>query len=474
MKMFKRLVTNALAVTTILIGSVASADVRLPRLISDHMMLQRNQNVRIWGWADAGEVVTVAIAKKQATVTTSDNGQWEVMLPSLKTGGPYEMTVSGNNKVVVSDILVGEIWVCSGQSNMEWSVRSSFEPDKVASASTDAELRMFTVTKAVSDTELADVTGSWEAASPATTPRFSAVGYHFAKYLRQYLGCPVGMIHTSWGGTRIEAWTSPATNLAAGMKQSEFDPGRNGDANKASVLYNAMLVPVAKYTVSGALWYQGESNAGNPAKYRTQLPQMVADWRNAFQNQKLVFLPVQLAPFIATGSKKTDYAEIREAQSMAAEKDKRVGVAVITDVGEERDIHPRKKEPVGERLALQAARIAYGKKNDGASPSLRKARYYDGYSIVSFNNVGAGLVIKGGMISENALPSDKLMGFQIGGADGVWYDADAKIIDRDRVELSHASVAKPTKVRFAFINFPLANLFSIGGLPAEPFRTDRP
>jgi sialate O-acetylesterase len=474
MYLVRRLVTIGGIAASLVLSGAAMADVTLPRAISDHMVLQRNKPVRIWGWADAGETVTVDVAKRKASTTAGADGTWEVFLPSLPTGGPYVMNVTGKNKLQLTDVLVGEVWVCSGQSNMEWPVRITFEPEKTANESTDDGLRMFTVTKAISDTELKDVTGAWQPAGPTTTPNFSAVGYHFAKTLRKTLGCPIGMIHTSWGGTRIEAWTSPATNIAAGMSKDEFKPGDNRNANKASVLYNAMLVPVAKYTVTGAIWYQGESNAGNPMKYRTQLPEMIADWRNVFQTPDLVFLPVQLAPFTANGNNATSYAEIREAQSMAAEKDKRVGVAVITDVGEEKDIHPRKKGPVGERLALQAARIAYGKKNDGASPSLRNVRYYDGTAIVTFRNTGAGLVIKGGTINENPVPSDKLMGFQISGADGVWYDADAEIIDRDRVELKSSKVAKPKNVRFAFINFPLANLFSIGGLPVEPFRTDRP
>jgi len=474
MYLMRRLVTIGGIAASLVLSGAAMADVTLPRTISDHMVLQRNKPVRIWGWADAGETVTVDVAKRKASTTAGTDGTWEVFLPALPTGGPYVVNVTGKNKLQLNDVLVGEVWICSGQSNMEWPVRITFEPEKTANESTDDGLRMFTVTKAISDTELKDVTGSWQPAGPSTTPNFSAVGYHFAKTLRKTLGCPIGMIHTSWGGTRIEAWTSPATNIAAGMSKDEFKPGDNRNANKASVLYNAMLVPVAKYTVTGAIWYQGESNAVNPMKYRTQLPEMIADWRNVFQTPDLVFLPVQLAPFTANGNNATSYAEIREAQSMAAEKDKRVGVAVITDVGEEKDIHPKKKGPVGERLALQAARIAYGKKNDGASPSKRSVRYYDGSAIVTFRNTGAGLVIKGGTINENPVPSDKLMGFQIAGADGVWYDAEATIIDRDRVEVSSPKVAKPKNVRFAFINFPMANLFSIGGLPVEPFRTDRP
>lgn len=459
----------------ILACSPASADVQLPKLISNGMVLQRNQPVRIWGKATPGEKVTVSIQGKSASATTSADGTWLAVLPALKAGGPFTLSVAGNNKVDVNDVLVGEVWVCSGQSNMEWTVAISFEPEKTAAASTDPMLRMFTVTKSPQMREQTEVAGGdWQAAAPGTTPRFSAVGYHFAKTLRKALGVPVGMIHTSWGGTRIEAWTSRDMLEKQGMSRQErssFD-GRN--PNAASVLYNGMLAPLANATITGAIWYQGESNAGQPRKYRGQLVDLANDWRRTFDNKTMIFVATQLAPFRADGNDKTSYAEIREAESMAAEVDPRNGVGVITDVGEETDIHPRKKGPVGERMAFEALRIAYGKKDVPRSPKFASVAFRGNVATVRFINVGGGLEIRGGKSSEVDVPGDRLLGFQIAGSDGNFYPADARIVGRERVDVSSSKVPAPVAVRYGFVNFPIVNLYGIGGLPAEPFRSDRP
>ena len=458
-----------------LVVSPAFADVQLPKLISNGMVLQRNQPVRIWGKAAAGEVVTVTIQGKSATATAGADGNWLAVLPALKAGGPYVLGVAGRNRVDVKDVLVGEVWVCSGQSNMEWSVAMSFEPEKTAAASTDPQLRMFTVTKSPQMREQSEVAGGdWQAASPSNTPRFSAVGYHFAKTLRKALGVPVGMIHTSWGGTRIEAWTSREMLEKQGMarrERSSFD-GRN--PNAASVLYNGMLIPLANATVTGAIWYQGESNAGAPRKYRGQLVDLANDWRRTFGNDKLIFVATQLAPFRADGNYKTSYAEIREAESMAAEADPRNGVGVITDVGEETDIHPRKKGPVGERMAFEALRIAYGKRDVPRSPKFAAVNFNGNTATVRFQNVGGGLEIRGGKSSEVDVPGDRLLGFQLAGADGNFFPAEAKIVGKERVDVTSPKVPQPRAVRYGFVNFPIVNLYGIGGLPAEPFRSDRP
>lgn len=456
-------------------ASPAQADVTLPKLISNQLVLQRNTPVRIWGKARPGEKVSVSIQGKSGSAVAGSDGAWSLFLPALKAGGPYDLVVKGDNTITVRDVLVGEVWVCSGQSNMEWPVSASFDPQGVVAASADPGLRMFTVQKSVQLREQSEVAGgAWETAGPQTTARFSAVGYHFARTLRKALGVPVGMIHTSWGGTRIEAWTSRDVLEAQGMSREEryaFDP-RN--PNGASVLYNGMLAPLAPATITGAIWYQGESNAGNPRKYRTQILDMVGNWRKTFENPNLVFVSTQLAPFRADGNDKTSYAEIREAFTMSAEKDPRVGTAVITDVGEETDIHPRKKGPVGERIGYEALRIAYGMKDVPRSPQFQSVSYRGATAVVRFRNVGKGLEIRGGVSSEKPVPSDRLLGFQLAGPDGVFHAADARIVGKDRVEVRSDRVSTPKAVRFGFVNFPVVNLFGIGGLPADPFRSDRP
>ncbi len=453
---------------------VARAEVALPRLLSDGVVLQRNRPVRIWGTASPGESVSVSIQGRKGSAVAGGDGRWVVVLDPLKAGGPYELTVAGRNRLVVRDVLVGEVWVCSGQSNMEWPISISFQPEATVAASPDSGLRMFTVQKAPRKYEQSEVAGGqWESASTATTARFSAVGYHFARTLRKALGVPVGMIHTSWGGTRIEAWTSREMLERQGMSRQERSSFDGGNPNAASVLYNGMLSPLANATVSGAIWYQGESNAGNPRRYRGQLVDLVADWRRTFDHPGLVFIATQLAPFRADGNERTSYAEIREAESMAAEGDARVGVAVITDVGEETDIHPRKKGPVGERMAYEALRIEYGRKDVPRSPKFVKATFAGGAATVQFSRVGKGLEVRGGLSSEVSVPGDKLVGFQLAGSDGVFHAADATISGKDRIVVRSPKVPDPRKVRYGFVNFPIVNLYGIGGLPAEPFRSDR-
>lgn len=452
----------------------ARADVALPKLISDHLVLQRGRPVQVWGSAAPGEKVAVSIQGKSASTVADAAGDWKLWLPALRAGGPYDLVVRGNNTLTVRDVLVGEVWICSGQSNMEWPLSASFEAQAEIAASADPNLRMFTVQKSVMSREQSEVAGGeWQAAAPDTSPRFSAVGYYFAKTLRKALGVPVGILHTSWGGTRIEAWTSRDVLEAQGMSRQERFAFDKRNPNGASVLYNGMLVPLANATVTGAIWYQGESNAGNPRKYRDQWPGMIANWRKTFENPRMVFLASHLAPFRADGIDKTSYAEIREAFSLAAEIDPRVGLAVITDVGEETDIHPRRKGPVGQRLAYEALRIAYGKKDVPRSPQFKDVSFRGATATVRFQNVGKGLEIRGGVASQMPVPSDRLLGFQLAGADGVFHPAEARIVGKDRVEVRSDRVSDPKAVRFAFVNFPVVNLYGIGGLPAEPFRSDR-
>ena len=655
-------VAAVLAIVAVAGGAAARADVTLPKLITDGMVLQQKAPVRLWGKASPGEKVVVTLQDKSGTATADPEGNWMATLKDLKPGGPFTLTVRGNNTVEVKDVLVGEVWVCSGQSNMEWPLSAAENGPAEAAAANDPQLRMFTVQKRVSPAPEADVLGGkWEAASPQTAGRFSAVGYYFARALRASRKVPIGMINTSWGGTRIEAWTRKEVLLENGVAPKEYDvyqvpegdakakyerqlaayreagaptgsfpdpgiraeaqgwaaidldtaaaagwaalrvpgvweesgvealetadgvvwvrrefdvpaapagkpatlslgpiddtdttfvngvrvgatgpgvaqswekpraypvpagvlkAGRNvvavrvwdgqGDGgfsgqagalslsfaggpsialagewryraenvrpsapvatapygpNSPSALYNGMLAPLTKYTITGAIWYQGESNAGQPQRYRTLMPAMIQNWRDDFGIPNFPFFMVQLAPFNSDNPQGTNWPELREAQYLTTTLLPNVGMAVITDVGDAKDIHPRKKAPVGERLALLARRVAYGERGVVAmGPTVKKTEDVGDRIVVEFDNVGQGLEARGG----------RLVGWEIAGADGKYYPAEATIVGKNKVAVRSPEVRIPFHVRYGWANYREVNLWNRDGLPANPFRTDAP
>jgi sialate O-acetylesterase len=300
---------------------------------------------------------------------------------------------------------------------------------------------------------------------PDTVGGFSGVAYFFGRDLQKALDIPIGLIHTSWGGTIAEAWT-PKEALEANPDLKKLVPAtikmEGNNANQGTVLYNAMIAPLISYPIKGAIWYQGESNAGRAAEYETLFPTMIQSWRKAWKQDDLPFFFVQLAPFQKIEQEPTDpaWARLREAQRLTLKLPK-TGMAVITDVGDEKDIHPKRKEPVGARLALAARAIAYGQKIDYSGPNYENVKFVDGKAILSFQNLGGGLESKGG----------ELTGFTIAGDDKVFYNADA-MIQGDTIVVSSAKVAKPAAVRFGWANYPVVNLWNKAGLPASPFRTD--
>lgn len=483
-----------------LLPSTASAEVRLPAVIAEGMVLQRNAPLRFWGWADDGESVTVEFLGQKRSVTAT-RGMWEVTLKPVTTaGGPFRLVISGTNRIEFTDILVGEVWLLSGQSNMEWSLKNSFEPDAAIASSANPNIRLFMVRNSRSDEPLSDVEVQqpWAAASPATTAGFSAVGYYFGRSLHATLGVPIGLISADWGGTPAEAWTPESRLRGSTSLQSIIDryaaarpahderlkawqeasdkAKRDGTSApnrpnlwRYSELYNAMIAPLTRFSIRGALWYQGESNASRAMQYRELFPAMIDAWRDAWGIKDFPFLLVQLAPFQGSGSNKLEYAELREAQDLATQRLKNVGMAVITDVGEEKDIHPRKKQPVGERLALQARKLAYGERNLVAvGPTLKQARFEGAKAVLTFDHVGAGLV------TAPEIGGGQLVGFTVAGDDGVFVVANAVIEGRNRVVVSAATVARPTAVRYGFANYTVVNLWNKEGLPAAPFRTDMP
>ena len=491
-----------LALCCAVFGLAAHADVRLNGMFSDHMVLQRGKSVAVWGWAEDGEKVSVTF--RGSTVSTvASSGKWMVHLASQKAGGPEVLTVAGKNTIELQDVLVGEVWICSGQSNMEWPLRSSFESTDAINKSANPNIRLYTVPKLKPQSPVDDVKGSWQMCSPETVPGFSAVGYFFGRDLQASLGVPVGLIHTSWGGSPAEAWmrqavleadvdfktkyldTYPeaqrafAEDLAKWEKENAeakaagktVGRGRPWSGWRPSELYDGMIAPLIPYGIAGAIWYQGESNASAAYLYRRLFADMIRNWRKDFAQGDFPFLTVQLAPWdknrkrsfneITTAPSNSDWPELREAQSIASTAVGHAGVVVITDVGDRDDIHPTKKEPVGHRLSLLARNIAYKQKIEAQGPTFKKVKFKNGKAIVRFTHIAEGLQARTG----------KVTGFAIAGSDGNFVWANADIIG-DTVVVSHPSVKDPAAVRFGWADYPVVDLWNSEWLPASPFRTD--
>jgi len=503
--MQKLMLSSAALAALIALPRPASAAVRPHPLISENMILQRGMAVPVWGTADDGEKVTVEIQGKRES-TRATGGSWQVRLKDLKTGGPYTMTITGSNRIELQNVMVGEVWVASGQSNMEWPLSASANPEAAISAARNPLLRLFTVPKTHLDKPTTDVKGAWQEAAPQSVERFSAVAYYFGRDLQKALGVPVGMIHTSWGGTPAEAWTSrrvlesdpqlqpildrySAAMRAYPLAKLQYDqalarwreesekarqegrpvprqpqpPFGPQNPTRPSALYNGMIAPLLPYGIRGAIWYQGESNAGRAVEYQRLFPAMIRNWREDWGQGDFPFFFVQLAPFMAKTAEpgESAWAELREAQRLTAKTLPHTGMAVITDVGDERDIHPRQKEPVGARLALQALGTVYGKDVAYSGPEVKSAAIEGDRIVLRFNHASGGLVAKDGA----------LQGFTIAGEDRKWVTAQAEIRGSTIVVWS-PQVKKPISVRYGWASFPQGNLWNGAGLPASPFRTD--
>lgn len=457
--------TRLLLLGATLSSGLLHAEVKPNVLFTDGAVLQRGQNVPVWGTANDGEKVTVEFAGQTAT-TTAQGGKWKVELKPLEAGGPFTMKISGDNEVTVNNLLVGEVWVASGQSNMEWTLNASFQPEVEKPKANFPQIRMITAKKVASLTPLDEVQGKWQECSPETVGGFSAVAYYFARDLHAKLGVPVGIISTSWGGTPAQAWTSAEgfeghpelKGFADQIKAAAEKPPEKGPGpHFPGALYNAMIAPVIPYGMKGVIWYQGESNAGQSKQYQTLFPAMIADWRTKWKLGDFPFLFVQIAPF------KGQPPEIREAQFLTLAKSRNTAMAVTTDYGDANDIHPKKKEPVGNRLSLAARALAYGEKLVYSGPLYQEMKAAGDKAWISFSHLGGGLVAKDG----------DLKGFTIAGADGKFVPAKAEI-KGDKVIVSAEGVADPKAVRYGWENVPDVNLFNEEGLPASPFRTDVP
>ncbi len=471
--------------------AAAQADVKLPNVLGSHMVLQRDTELTFWGWADAGEEVSVTIGDSSAKGKTNDQGKWTAKLPAMKAGGPHTITVAGKNKIELTDVLVGEVWVGSGQSNMEWSVAISDNPQAEIAAAKFPKILLFNVApkktaKIVPQNDV-DPAVVWTECSPQTVGGFSAVAYYFGRTIHQELDVPVGIINTSWGGTRIEPWTPPegfagvddaavqGIGTAASKQQADFsaaaakakaegkpEPQVNGNAGAPTHLYNANVYPLVPFAIRGALWYQGESNRGEGMLYAKKMQALIAGWRKVWGQGDFPFYFVQLAPYTYQGSE-VALPEIWEAQTSILSSVKNTGMAVTTDITNLKDIHPKNKQDVGKRLALWALAKVYGKNDLTYSGPLYKGMKAEGSKIrIEFEH-GAGLK------SRDDKP---LSWFQIAGESGEYVDATA-VIDGDTVLVSSDKVEKPASVRFGWHQLAEPNLVNKAGLPASPFRTKR-
>ena len=458
-------IRTALFAIAALSSASLHAEVKPNPLFTNGAVLQRGQDVPVWGTAAEGEEVTVEIGGQKVS-TTAKGGKWVISLKPLAEGKPLTMTVSGENTVTVNDLLVGEVWVCSGQSNMEFTFNGLTNANEERPNANYPEIRMFTVAQKVALNPEAEAVGQWLTCLPDRVGGFSAVGYFFARDLYKKLGVPVGMIHTSWGGTPAQAWTSidgfgdsPELREYVEKAKATLAAGTpvGGDVNQNSptTLYNGMLAPLIPYGIKGVIWYQGESNAGQSMQYRTLFPTMIADWRGKWKQGAFPFLFVQIAPFDGQPP------EIREAQFLTLSKSENTAMAVTTDVGNATDIHPVNKEPVGARLALAARALAYGEKIEYSGPLFDSVTMDGGKASISFTHTGSGLMAKDG----------DLKGFTIAGADKNFVPAKAEI-SGDKVVVSADGVAEPKAVRYGWANTPDVNLFNKEGIPASPFRSD--
>lgn len=507
-----------MCVAVVALVTPAWADVKLPHVISSGMVLQRDLEVPIWGWADPGEEVTVSVSDQKATATTDTSGKWMVKLRPLTTGGPYVITVAGRNTIELKDVLVGEVWLCSGQSNMEMGIRSATNGDQEIAAANFPQIRLFFQNQKVAAEPQNDVDATWRPCTPDNLGSggffnvgFSAVGYFFGRELHRELKVPVGLIQAAWGGTRIEPWippvgfeafeslhpiletvrgATPAFKVAIKKALSDIEawlPGAKQaasadqpvppppawpkhlleDSNQPTGIYNGMIHPIVPFAIRGVLWYQGESNVPDGMAYLDKMKALIGGWRKIWNQGDFPFYYVQIAPFDANKSIFRIYADeqvprLWEAQT-AALAIPNTGMAVTNDIGDLLDIHPKNKLDVAKRLLLWALAKTYGRTEIVYSGPLYKSMKIESDKIrISFDHIG------GGLVSRDNKP---LNWFWIAGEDRKFVEARAQV-DGQQVLVWSESVPKPVAVRYAWSMAAQPNLMNKEGLPASGFRTD--
>ena len=472
-----KILTGGLLLGSLFLHTLAEAKVVLPSVFSDNMVFQQKTNAPIWGKADAGKTITIKSSWNGKTYTgkADANGNFKVMLATPAYGGPYNVTISDGETTTLNNVLIGDVWICSGQSNMEqplagWGKVVNYEQE--IQDANYPKIRLLQGVHVTSNKPLDDAkvtNGGWTECNPKYIAEFSAVAYFFAREVSKKTGIPIGLIHTSWGGTIAEAWTSAETlnklpDFVSAVEKIQAAPdAEDKNPNRVTVLYNAMIYPYIQFPIKGAIWYQGESNTGRAHQYRTLFPAMITDWRTKWGVGDFPFYFVQLANFMAPTAQpvNSEWAELRDAQKQTLSL-KNTGMAVIIDAGEEKDIHPKNKQDVGKRLAYAALAKTYGEKIPFSGPAYRSQKISGKTITLSFTSTDGGLKIKNGT---------ELKGFQIAGADQKFHWAKATI-QGNKVIVSSDEVASPVAVRYAWANNPPSTLYNGADLPASPFKTD--
>lgn len=499
----------------------ARAELKLPAIIGDNMVLQQQQANPIWGWDTPGTEVSVTFNGKTKTAKADDKGKWTVKLdPAPVNAKPATLSIKGSSTRELKNVLVGEVWICSGQSNMGFSVDRTWDADLDIAQAKFPQIRLISVPQVGTQEIQDDFKGQWEECSPTNVGAFTAVGYHFGRILHEMLGVPVGLIDNAWGGSACEAWvrrdllekderfkpmverfkkiedsfSQEAFDKQAAAYQKKVDdyqkarqeaararkpappaPGRAPQnmmtgQKRPGNLYAGVLHPTIGYGIKGVVWYQGESNSSQAKEYRELFPFMIQHWRNEWKQGDFPFYWVQLADFKAyqTEPGDSDWAELREAQTLTMSKLPKTGQCIITDLGEANDIHPKNKRDVADRLARWALANDYGQKLVYRSPELKDAKFNGNKALLTFDHAPAGL---------RTVDIDEPKGFAICGEDKKWVWATAAIIGgskkgTNQIEVSSPAVAKPVAVRYAWSDNPVCNVYSAEGLPVTPFRTD--
>jgi sialate O-acetylesterase len=445
------------------------AEISLPAIFGDHMVLQQQTDAMIWGFASPNKTVklTASWSKRNYTTQSDANGKWELRIATPAAGGPFQITITDGKPLTLSDILIGEVWVCSGQSNMQMPMKGYYNQpilgaNEAIATSANRTIRLFTVERDKSLAEKDDFTGDWKACLPENVVDFSATAYFFGRMVNQALDVPVGLICSSWGGTRIEPWIS-----ANGLEDFDWvslpDKDQQGDFSQQTptVLFNAMIAPMAGYGIRGALWYQGESNRNEPQRYEQLMPGLIKNWRAEWGIADLPFYYVQIAPY-DYGTAGLNSAYLREAQLKASTAIDNTGMACVMDAGERNNIHPANKEAAGERLAYWALANTYGQKGiEYSGPVLKEMKVEGSLVKLTFDHAKNGLTTFG----------TELTHFMVAGENKQFFPAQA-LITREGITLSSAHVQAPVAVRYAFDDFVVGELYNTEGLPASSFRTD--
>lgn len=448
------------------------AQLKIASILGDNMVLQRNSEVKLWGNSKPNDKLTIKVGWDKSTLKTvaDGDGKWLVKVKTTEAGGPYQITIAlGKEKLTLTNILLGEVWLCSGQSNMEMPIKGFGDQPilGVNDALVDAEndnLRLFTVKKAALDTPQDTCSGNWDVANPLSVGKFSAVGYFYARELQRKLNVPVGMICSSWGGTAIASWMSPQALSNFPSSKAKTPVKKEGDPSKFSSLYNGMIHPLLNFTIKGAIWYQGETNRFNAGEYADLMAAMVNNWRADFGAGQFPFYFVQIAPYNYADSKGLISAYLREAQQKASLKIPNSGMISTVDIGEEKVIHPAEKLTVAKRLSYWALSETYNKKGIAfQNPLFKMAEAKDSMMVISFDNLENGLTAFGKEISN----------FEIAGKDKIFYPAKA-IIVKKQIQATCPEVKKPMAVRYGFCNYPQGKgfLYNTAGIPVPPFRSD--